>query len=101
VYAVIEVAGKQFRVAKGDSILIDQPESQAVTARALMVVDGTNVTTDAAKLKGAMIATTVTGTVRDKAERVMKFQPKQGRTAKRMLGHRRTRTRVVIDSISL
>lgn len=100
-YAVIELAGKQFRVSKGDSILVDQPETAAVEPRVLMVVDGASVITDRAKLDGAKVATTVTGTVRDKARRTMKFRPKQSRSSKKILGHRRTRARIVIDSITL
>ena len=101
VYAVIELAGKQFRVSKGDSILVDQPETAAVEPRVLMLVDGGSVVTDRSKLDGAKVATTITGTVRDKARRTMKFRPKQSRSSKKILGHRRTRTRVVIDSITL
>lgn len=100
-YAVIEVAGKQFRVAKGDHILVDQPESAPVNPRVLLVVDGKDVVTDRTRLDTAKITTTIDGVVRERAQRVMKFQPKQGRSSKRTLGHRRVRTRVHIDAISL
>jgi large subunit ribosomal protein L21 len=101
VYAVIEVAGKQFRVTKGQWILVDQPKAQTVSTRVLMVVDGGKITTDPAKLDKVTISTSVTGTVTEKAERVMKFRPKQGRTSKRTIGTRRKRIKVVIDDIKL
>lgn len=100
-YAVIEVAGKQFRVAKGESILVDQPETTDVKTRVLMVVDGTNVVTDRAKLDKATVTTTVAGTVTERTQRAMKFRPKQGRSSKRTIGHRRKRTRLTIDAIKL
>ena len=99
-YAVIEVAGKQFKVAKGDSILVDQPEAQDIVTRVLMLVDGGNVVTDRAKLDKAVVTTSKDGVKREKSERVMKFKPKQGRTSKRTLGHRRVRVRVNIDNIT-
>ena len=100
-YAVIEVAGKQFRVTKGQHILLDQPEAQDVKTRVLMVVDGSNVTTERSKLDKITIATTKVGTVVEKSQRTMKFRQKEGRSSKRTLGHRRKRTRVLIDDIKL
>jgi ribosomal protein L21 len=101
VYAVIEVAGKQFKVTKGRWILIDQPEEQDVVARVLMFSDGKTVTTDRAKLDKCVIKTSKQGTHKEDLGRVMKFKPKQGRTSKRTLGHRRVRTRVMIDELKL
>lgn len=100
-YAVIELAGKQFRVSKGTWILVDQPETHAVEPRVLMYVDGDNVVTDRAQLDSATVTTTIAGVVREKARRSMRFRPKQGRASKKMLGNRRTRTKIVIDSIKL
>jgi ribosomal protein L21 len=98
VYAVIKVAGKQFRVAEGDTILLDQPEDQDVTTEVLMLVDGSKVLTgaDAAKFT---VTTSKHGIKREKTSRAMKFKPKQGRSSKKIMGHRRTRTKVSIDAI--
>lgn len=99
-YAVIKVAGKQFRVEKGDRILLDQPEEQDVTTEVLLVADGKKVLTgaDAAKAK---IATSKHGVVIEDLGRTMKFRPKSSRSSKRILGHRRKRVTVSIDSITL
>lgn len=99
-YAVIKVAGKQHRVEKGRWFLVDQPESQPVTAEVLLVADGTNVKTGADAAK-ATVKLSTSGTVRIRGNRSMKFQAKQGRTSKRMLGYRRTMLKVTCDSISL
>jgi ribosomal protein L21 len=100
VYAVIEVAGKQHRVEPGRWFLVDQPEAQALAARVLLVADGSKVVTGDAAAK-AKVALSKTGTVRIRGNRSMKFQPKQGRTSKRMLGYRRTLVKVTCDSVSL
>lgn len=98
-YAVIELGGKQYRVTKGDTIAVS-PLAE-YKPRLLMVVDGAKVTTDRAKLDGGSVATTVVGEVRDKASRRLRFKPKQGRTSKRMLGHRQTYTKLEIGAIKL
>lgn len=99
-YAVIKVAGKQHRVAKGQWFLVDQPEDQDIEASVLMFADGAKVLTgdDAAKAK---IKLSKIGTVRIRGNRSMKFRPKQGRTSKRMLGYRRTLVKVQVDSLDL
>lgn len=99
-YAVIKVAGKQFRVEKGRWFLIDQPEAQDITAEVLLVADGKKVTmgADAAK---ATVKLSKAGTVRIRGNRSMRFKTKEGRSSKRMLGYRRTLVKVNCDSISL
>lgn len=98
-YAVIKVAGKQHRVSTGQYVLVDQPEAQDVAVEVLMFVDGTTVLTgaDAAKAK---IGFSKAGTVKITGNRSMKFKPKQHRSCKRILGYRRTVTKVMIDSLS-
>jgi large subunit ribosomal protein L21 len=98
-YAVIELAGKQYRVTKGDTIVVSPLATYK--PRLLMVVDGATVTTDRAKLDGGSVTTKVVGTVRDKAERRMRFKPKESRSSKRMLGHRQTYTKLEIEGIKL
>jgi ribosomal protein L21 len=100
VYAVIKVAGKQYRVEKGRWFLVDQPEAQDITAEVLLVADGSTVKTGADAAK-ATVKLSKAGTVRIRGERSMKFKPKQSRTSKRMLGYRRTLVKVNCDSISL
>lgn len=99
-YAVVNVAGKQHRVEAGKYILVDQPETQDVSMRVLMVVDGDTV------LHGeAAAATKVTfsteGIVRIRGNRSMRFKPKQGRSSKKTLGYRRSLLKVRIDSLAL
>lgn len=98
-YGVVEVAGKQFRVAEGDTILVDQPSAAEVKARVLMIVDGDDVVTDRSVLDKVSLTTSVHGEVRGKRTRVMKFKPKQGRSSKRIIGHSSRHVRVRIDGL--
>ena len=100
-FAVIEVGGKQYRVGKDQTILVELAEGAAFEPRILMVVDGDNVVTDSAKLEKASVTGTVTKTTRERLSRTMKFKPKQGRASKKIMGHRRTRTHVKIDAVKL
>lgn len=97
-YAVIEVVGKQHRVAQGDEILVECPVDREPVGRVLMLVDGDKVLSGA-DAASATVALSHAGTYRIRGERSMKFRPKQGRTSKRMLGYRRTLSRVTVDSI--
>ena len=60
---------------------------------------GGKVVTDAAGLSKTSVTLKAVGTHREDLGRSMKFRPKQGRTSKRMLGHRRERTVFSIESI--
>jgi large subunit ribosomal protein L21 len=98
-YAIIEMGGKQYRVEKGDSVVVDRvPEKEGakVSPRALLyrsdetVFDGA----DLAKVKvDAVVAEHLKG---DKI-RVFKYRPKK-RYRKRA-GHRSLLTRLEIKDI--
>ena len=98
-YAIIELGGKQYRVAKGDTILVEGIV-ESFSPRILMFADGGKVTTNAKELGSVKIGLEGDGQVRERLNRVMKFRPKTGRTSKKMIGHRRTRTRVNVTGLS-
>jgi large subunit ribosomal protein L21 len=98
---VIKAGGHQYRVAEGDTIFIETADGAAFEPTVLMVVDGDNVVTDAAKLAKATVAGTVERRVRTRMERTMHFKTKKSRSNKRTMGHRREQNRVKIGKISL
>lgn len=100
-YAVIEVSGKQFRVAKDEYFFVDGKDQDVRDVRVLMVADGAKVITDASALAKATVKIKATGNRRYKVARAMKFRPKQRRTSKRMLGHRQDQTKFTVESITL
>jgi large subunit ribosomal protein L21 len=103
-YAVVRIGGKQYRVEKGDSLLVDRmPEDEGakVTLEPLMFRgDGKDEAVfagdDLAKVK---VEAVVAGHERGKKVHVLKFKPKKG--YKRRQGHRSELTRLEIGDIKM
>ncbi len=100
-FAVIKVGGHQYRVTEGDVIFVETAEGAAFEPTVLMMVDGSTVVTDAAKLAKAKVAGEVEKRVRTRMERTMHFKTKKSRSNKRTMGHRREQNRIKIGKISL
>lgn len=102
--AVIKTGGKQYVVAKGDTISIEKlpgevKKGDAVTFDQVLLVDnGTDTTIGAPVIKGASVQGTVMMVGRAKKVEVVKYKPKS-RYFKRN-GHRQPVVKVKIDSIS-
>ncbi len=103
-YAIVKVGGKQYRVEKGDSLLVDRmPEDEGakVTLEPLLFrPDGND---DAVfggdELGKVKVEATITGHVRGPKVHVLKFKPKKG--YRRRQGHRSELTRLEIRDIKL
>ncbi|GGL84798.1 50S ribosomal protein L21 [Nakamurella endophytica] len=100
-YAIVRTGGKQYKVAEGDVIEVEKLEGapgDAVAFPAVLVVDGTTVTTAAAELA----AVTVSGEVVDhtKGPKIVihKFKNKTGYHKRQ--GHRQPLTRVRVTGIA-
>jgi large subunit ribosomal protein L21 len=102
-YAIVRVGGKQYRVEKGDSLVVDrlrEDEGAKVALEPLLLADGADKTVferdDLAKVK---VEAVVTGHERGEKIHVLKFKPKRG--YKRRSGHRSELTRLEIRDIKL
>ena len=103
-YAIVKVGGKQYRVEKGDTLLVDRmPEDEGakVSLEPLMFRgDGKDEAVfsgdDLGKVK---VEATIAGHLRGKKIHVLKFKPKRG--YKRRSGHRSELTRLEIGEIKL
>ena len=101
-YAIVKVGGKQYRVEKGDSLVVDrmrEDEGATVALEPLMFAGGGKDDTvfspgDLGKIK---VEAKVVGHERGKKIRVVKFKPKRG--YKRTTGHRQELTRIRVTSI--
>jgi large subunit ribosomal protein L21 len=101
-YAIVKVGGKQYRVEKGDSLVVDRmpdDEGATVTLEALLAAgDGKKAPVfspgDLGKIK---VEAKVVGHERGKKIRVVKFKPKRG--YKRTAGHRSELTRLEITKL--
>ena len=103
-YAIVRVGGKQYRVEKGDSIVVDRlsaGEGEKVQLEPLLYrPDGKGEPVfAAAELEKVKVEAVVKGHERGPKIRVLKFKPKKG--YKRRTGHRSELTRLEIGDIKL
>ncbi len=103
-YAIVKVGGKQYRVEKGDSLLVDRmpdDEGAKVALQPLLFKgEGSSDTVFAGDDLGKVkVEAVVKGHERGPKVHVLKFKPKRG--YKRRMGHRSDLTRLEIGDIKL
>lgn len=100
-YAIVKAGGKQHKVSVGDVVKVEKIEGEPgteVTFPAVMVVDGSEVTTDAAALEKVSVTGRLVEQTKGPKIRIHKFKNKTG-YHKRM-GHRQKLTRVEVTGIT-
>jgi large subunit ribosomal protein L21 len=101
-YAVVKIGGKQYRVEKGESLLVDRmsaTEGDKLTLDPLLFADSDKTVFDGADLEKVKVEAVVTGHERGRKVHVLKFKPKRG--YKRRTGFRADLTRLEIQDIKL
>jgi large subunit ribosomal protein L21 len=100
-YAIVKTGGKQYRVEKGQTLLVERLPEEAGATVALEPIlyrsDETVFDTDG--LANVKVDARVVEHVRGEKLRVFKFKPKRG--YKRRTGHRQELTRIEVTNISL
>jgi large subunit ribosomal protein L21 len=99
-YAVIETGGKQYRVEKGSTLLVDRlsaKEGDKVNLRAVAYRDKEMVLGD--DLEKVKVEAKVAGHERGPKLRVFKYRPKKG--YRRRAGHRSELTRLEVTEIKM
>lgn len=101
-YAIIEMGGKQYRVEKGDSLLVDRvaaDEGAKVSPRALMYGgDGDkNTVFESADLDKVKVEAVVAEHLKGEKIRVFKYRPKK--RYRKTQGHRSHLSRIEIRDI--
>ena len=100
-YAIIQTGGKQIKVAKGDSVLVeklDVKEGETITFDKVLLIGGETVKVGAPYVKGATVTATVEKQGKSRKIIVFKYKPKT--TYHKKQGHRQPYTRVKIESIT-
>ena len=100
-YAIVKVGGKQYRVEKGDTLVVDrmhEDEGAKVTLQPLLFRSDEAVF-DSDGLDKVKVEAVVRGHQRGEKIRILKFKPKRG--YKRRTGHRSDLTRLEIRDIKL
>jgi large subunit ribosomal protein L21 len=101
-YAVVKVGGKQYRVEKGQSLVVDRmsaAEGDKLTLDPLLLADGKDTVFETGDLGKVKVEAVVTGHERGPKIHVLKYKPKRG--YKRRTGHRSDLTRIEIKDIKL
>ena len=102
-YAIVEIAGQQFKVAKDQKVYVHrlkQEEGKKVTFdQVLLIGDGDNVTVGAPAIDGAAVEAKIVKHL--KGDKVIVFKKKRRKGYKKLNGHRQQYTRLHIDEISV
>jgi large subunit ribosomal protein L21 len=100
-YAIVKTGGKQYRVERGQHLLVERlaaEEGASVALQPLMYRSEETVF-DADGLEQVQVTAKILGHERGEKLRVVKFKPKRG--YKRRNGHRQELTRIEIVDIAL
>ena len=100
-YAIVEMAGQQFKVAKDQKVYVHRlqtEEGKKVTFdNVLLLDDGTNVTVGAPAIDGAAVEAKVIKHLR--GDKVIVFHKKRRKGYIKKNVHRQSLTEIVIESI--
>jgi large subunit ribosomal protein L21 len=99
-YAIVKTGGKQYRVERGQQLLVERlPDAEgADVALQPILYRSEEAVFDAQGLAGVKVTAKVLAHVRGEKLRVFKFKPKRG--YKRRTGHRQELTRIEVTDIS-
>ena len=99
-YAIVKTGGKQYKVAVGDVVeveKIDGAPGDRITLQPLLLVDGDDVTTDAAALARVAVTGEVVAHTKGPKIKIHHFKNKTG--YHRRMGHRQPLTQVKVTGI--
>src|SRR3954449_12214023 len=98
-YAIVKTGGKQYRVEKGQTLLVERlrADEGATVQLEPILFRSDNTVFDSDGLKKVKVSAKVVGHERGPKLRVFKFKPKRG--YKKLAGHRQELTRIEITEI--
>lgn len=101
-FAIVNIAGKQYRVAKGDQVKVAllkmEPGKKVKFDEVLLADDGKNIKVGKPTVKGMSVSGTVINHGRER--KIVVFKKKRRKGYRRKNGHRQDYSLVQIDSIS-
>jgi large subunit ribosomal protein L21 len=101
-YAIVEIAGQQFKVSKDLKVyvhrLINEEGSKVVFDKVLLLDDNGTITLGAPAIEGASVEAKVLQHL--KGDKVIVFKKKRRKGYKKRNGHRQYLTQIVIESIA-
>ncbi len=99
-YAIVKTGGKQYKVAVGDLVKVEKIEGElgsAVSLPTVLLVDGAELTTDAAKLANVSVSAEIVDQTKGPKIRIHKFKNKTGYHKRQ--GHRQKLTVLKVTGI--
>ena len=101
-YAIVEIAGQQFKVAKDQKVYVNRLSAEEGDSvefdNVLLVGDGDNITLGAPAIDGALIGAKVVKHL--KGDKVIVFKKKRRKGYRVKNGHRQYLSEIVIESIT-
>lgn len=101
VYAIVKAGGRQEKVSVGDIVVVDRLAAETgatVELPALLLVDGEDVTTDAAALAKVKVTAEVVRDEKGPKIDILKYKNKTG--YRKRMGHRQKLTRLKVTDIA-
>ena len=101
-YALVKTGGKQYRVSKDDTILVEriaaEEGAEVILYDIVMLGDGDKVTIGTPKVDGAAVSATVVRQTR--GSKIIIFRRKRRKNHRRTQGHRQDLTLLKINDIA-
>ena len=101
-YAIVEIAGQQFKVAKDQKVYVHRLQgeegSKVTFDNVLLVEDKGNVTIGAPAIEGAAVTAKILGHL--KGDKVIVFKKKRRKGYKKKNGHRQYLSEIQIEGIA-
>ncbi len=102
-YAIVEIAGQQFKVAKDQKVFVHRLEGKEGDSvsfdKVLLTADGDNVTVGAPAIEGALVGAKINRHL--KGDKVIVFKKKRRKGYRVKNGHRQALTEILIEGIDL
>jgi large subunit ribosomal protein L21 len=100
-YAIVEIAGQQFKVAKDQKVFVhrlSEKEGSKVSFDNVLLLDDGKITVGAPAIKGAVVTAKILSHL--KGDKVIVFKKKRRKGFRKKNGHRQALTEIQIEGIS-
>nr|NQU88835.1 50S ribosomal protein L21 [Bacteroidota bacterium] len=102
-YAIVDIAGQQFKVEKDNDIFVHRLEGEAGDAvdfeKVMLIEDGENISVGKPFVEGAKISAKIVEHL--KSDKVIVFHKKRRKGYQKQNGHRQYMSKIHIDGINV
>ncbi|MEE3484288.1 MAG: 50S ribosomal protein L21 [Bacteroidales bacterium] len=100
-YAIVEIAGQQFKVEEGQKLYVHRLDAERGSVldfdKVLLIDNGGNITVGAPTIVGAKVTAEVVSHV--KSDKVLVFHKKRRKGYRKLNGHRQCMTELKINNV--